>query len=225
MQNMWKNVFERYCWIALNKKHSSQIDFVLISHIFHSHLPRRSVIVTHLAKTMRTKSQIEGELNKWVWQTPYSTIFLIQYICIFLFVKVNPQYANHAWETATIFNYWRIALEAFENFSYIYIYCLNVWCATCNIYTYHINIYIYCLTYYNRACQSRLKTANENMNNDSLYAMATNSRICYCSLQYPWSKLRIKIYIKGILPKGPYLPCVSMAGRALLAGYHRYTYL
>ena len=27
--------------------------------------------------------------------------------------------------------------------------------------------------------------------------------------------------IKGILPKGPYLPCVSMAGRALLAGYHR----
>ena len=30
-------------------------------------------------------------------------------------------------------------------------------------------------------------------------------------------------YIEGILPKGPYLPCVSMAGRALLAGYHRYT--
>ena len=28
-------------------------------------------------------------------------------------------------------------------------------------------------------------------------------------------------HIKGILPKGPYLPCVSMAGRALLAGYHR----
>ena len=25
--------------------------------------------------------------------------------------------------------------------------------------------------------------------------------------------------IGGILPKGPYLPCVSMAGRALLAGY------
>ena len=125
MQNMWKNVFERYCWKALNKKHSSQIDFVLISHIFHSHLPRRSVIVTHLSKTMRTKSQIEGELNKWVRQTPYSTIFLIRYICIFLFVKVNPQYANHAWETATTFNYWRIALEAFENFSYIYIY--TVW--------------------------------------------------------------------------------------------------
>ena len=29
-------------------------------------------------------------------------------------------------------------------------------------------------------------------------------------------------YIDGILPKGPYLPCVSMAGWALLAGYHRY---
>ena len=28
-------------------------------------------------------------------------------------------------------------------------------------------------------------------------------------------------YVKGILPKGPYLPCVSMAGRALFAGYHR----
>ena len=27
---------------------------------------------------------------------------------------------------------------------------------------------------------------------------------------------------EGILPKGPYLPCVNMAGRALLAGYHRY---
>ena len=26
---------------------------------------------------------------------------------------------------------------------------------------------------------------------------------------------------EGILPKGPYLPCVSMAGRALLAGYPR----
>ena len=29
-------------------------------------------------------------------------------------------------------------------------------------------------------------------------------------------------YIEGILPKGPYLPCVSMAGRALLAGYPPY---
>ena len=29
-------------------------------------------------------------------------------------------------------------------------------------------------------------------------------------------------YFEGILPKGPYLACVSMAGRALLAGYHRF---
>ena len=28
-------------------------------------------------------------------------------------------------------------------------------------------------------------------------------------------------YVGGILPKGPYLPCVSMACRTLLAGYHR----
>ena len=28
-----------------------------------------------------------------------------------------------------------------------------------------------------------------------------------------------------ILPKGPYLPCVSMAGRVLLAGYNRYRVL
>ena len=28
--------------------------------------------------------------------------------------------------------------------------------------------------------------------------------------------------IEDILPKGSYLPCVSMVGRALLAGYPRY---
>ena len=32
----------------------------------------------------------------------------------------------------------------------------------------------------------------------------------------------LSFHIEGILPKGPYLPCVSLAGRALLAGYHRY---
>ena len=36
------------------------------------------------------------------------------------------------------------------------------------------------------------------------------------------SSSSVMFYIEGILPKGPYLPCVSMAGRALLAGYHRY---
>ena len=30
------------------------------------------------------------------------------------------------------------------------------------------------------------------------------------------------MHIDGILPKGPYPPCVSMADRALLAGYSRY---
>ena len=35
--------------------------------------------------------------------------------------------------------------------------------------------------------------------------------------------LRIStLYIDGILPKGPYPPCLRMAGRALLAGYPRY---
>ena len=29
-------------------------------------------------------------------------------------------------------------------------------------------------------------------------------------------------YMEDILPKGPYLPCLSMADRALLAEYHRY---
>ena len=37
-----------------------------------------------------------------------------------------------------------------------------------------------------------------------------------------WWPLQYHAYIKGILPKGPYLPCVSMAGRALWAGYHRH---
>ena len=30
------------------------------------------------------------------------------------------------------------------------------------------------------------------------------------------------LYIQGILPKGPYLPCLSMYCRTLLAGYHRH---
>ena len=32
----------------------------------------------------------------------------------------------------------------------------------------------------------------------------------------------VSLHIRVILPKGPYLPCISMAGRAFLAGYHRY---
>ena len=30
------------------------------------------------------------------------------------------------------------------------------------------------------------------------------------------------VYIEGILPKGPYPPCLCMADRAFLAGYPRY---
>ena len=32
-------------------------------------------------------------------------------------------------------------------------------------------------------------------------------------------------YINGILPKGPYPPCLRMADRAVLAGYHIYIYI
>ena len=44
---------------------------------------------------------------------------------------------------------------------------------------------------------------------------------CTCSFG-EWGYTKVPIHIEGILPKGPYLPCVSMAGRSLLAGYHRY---
>ena len=41
-----------------------------------------------------------------------------------------------------------------------------------------------------------------------------------------WAKWTVgRPYIEGILPKGPYLPCVSMAGRALLVGYPRHSLL
>ena len=40
-----------------------------------------------------------------------------------------------------------------------------------------------------------------------------------------WNYLQVNAHIrrhyKGILPIGPYLPCISMTGRALLAGYHQ----
>ena len=40
------------------------------------------------------------------------------------------------------------------------------------------------------------------------------------TLSYDFFRAR---HLEGILPKGPYLPCVSMASRALLVGYHRST--
>ena len=56
------------------------------------------------------------------------------------------------------------------------------------------------------------------------------SMVLFISVSYTWNWLRNGViwplsvsswpHIEGILRKGPYLPCVSMAGRALLAGYH-----
>ena len=40
-------------------------------------------------------------------------------------------------------------------------------------------------------------------------------------LEWAHKQFIMRVHIKGILQKGPYLPCISMAGRALLAGYHR----
>ena len=41
--------------------------------------------------------------------------------------------------------------------------------------------------------------------------------------EFHFKRITIEDYvIEGILPKGPYLPCVSMAGGALLAGYPGY---
>ena len=34
--------------------------------------------------------------------------------------------------------------------------------------------------------------------------------------------LSVHMYMEGILPNGPYPPCLCMADRALLAGYLRY---
>ena len=44
-----------------------------------------------------------------------------------------------------------------------------------------------------------------------------DSPVCLLMAHLCW----VPGHLEGILPKGPYLPCVSMAGRALLAGYHR----
>ena len=44
-----------------------------------------------------------------------------------------------------------------------------------------------------------------------------------CSMvQSYYNMVRYLSNVEGILPKGPYLRCVSMAGRALLAGNHQY---
>ena len=53
-------------------------------------------------------------------------------------------------------------------------------------------------------------------------AMLTHFAKAYMHNQASTLTWVLKTYIEGILPKGPYLPCVSMVGRALLVGYHRY---
>ena len=40
-----------------------------------------------------------------------------------------------------------------------------------------------------------------------------------------FSVFNFVLYFEGILPKGPYLSCVSMAGRALLAGYPQFGHI
>ena len=61
------------------------------------------------------------------------------------------------------------------------------------------------------------------------WLQATGKKIKNKTLQqnyevlYQWKKqYHTCTHIDGILLEGPYLPCVSMAGRALLAGYHRH---
>ena len=53
------------------------------------------------------------------------------------------------------------------------------------------------------------------------YVMPDAGGFIRCYSTYTCSKTT---HIKGILSKGPYRPCVSMAGRALLAGYPGYSH-
>ena len=48
--------------------------------------------------------------------------------------------------------------------------------------------------------------------------------LCFHVMMASWCVIIIYIciYIDGVLPKGPYLPCLRMADRALLAGFPRY---
>ena len=57
----------------------------------------------------------------------------------------------------------------------------------------------------------------------SVYMHAVSFCFALFRCVYANTPMARPMYIEGTLPKGPYLPCVSMAGRALLAGCHRYT--
>ena len=45
---------------------------------------------------------------------------------------------------------------------------------------------------------------------------------CQPGVTYNYCVYNSSLYIEGILPKGPYPPCLRMVDRAYLAGYHRY---
>ena len=61
----------------------------------------------------------------------------------------------------------------------------------------------------------RLTSVWSKTNICQVWEQSTNPICSYSTICEP--------QIEGILPKGSYLPCVSMAGRALSAGYHRNT--
>ena len=57
-----------------------------------------------------------------------------------------------------------------------------------------------------------------------IFTIAKTLVTCWTSCSYLTGVAAAWVWwhIEGILPKGPYLPCVSMAGRSLLAGYPQY---
>ena len=70
-------------------------------------------------------------------------------------------------------------------------------------------------------CEIRLDTGKGQW---TLYSRHSRATFIYQNIFHFLSFVNIgwcRDEFEGILPKGPYLPCVSMAGRALLAGYHR----
>ena len=54
--------------------------------------------------------------------------------------------------------------------------------------------------------------------------MLSRHFLYFCSVYDIFMQVNVE-YIEGILSKGPYLPCVSIAGRALLAGYPGYDFV
>ena len=87
---------------------------------------------------------------------------------------------------------------------------------------------IYCITiwlHYTTACWSGCKSVSQE--GDFEIKASDDNTLLYMHVIHTRG-LTVQISashqadIEGILPKAPYLPCVSMAGRTLLAVYHRY---